>query len=284
MTKFVVLGADGMLGRAFREVLTSRDASFVAWNRSEFDVTSDARIARGFGEADAVINCSAYTNVDQAESEEELATRINGTAVGALAQKCASNGISFVHFSTDYVFDGEASVPYPVDAPRAPINAYGRSKALGEELLETSGASFLLIRTSWVYAPWGKNFVTTMANLLRTKPSVRVVDDQRGRPTSALQLARNTLGLIERGVLGVRHVTDAGECSWFEFATEIERQLATKCHVEPCRSFEFPRPAARPAYSVLDSSSTEQDLGPSASFIEELSVVLSRLDDPRTSL
>ena len=182
-------------------------------------------------------------------------------ALGALAAHARRTGSLLVAFSTDYVFDGAATSPYTVDHPRAPINAYGRSKAAGEEALEAAGAAYLNLRTSWLYAPWSKNFVRTIAAAARTRPVLRVVDDQRGRPTSTRTLVDTTLALVARGARGTLHVTDQGECTWHGLATEVARVVAPGCVVEPCASSEFPRPARRPAYSVLDLAETERLLG-----------------------
>jgi dTDP-4-dehydrorhamnose reductase len=261
VTSLVVLGAAGMLGRAVCEMLEREARPFRAYTRAEIDVTDPAAVARALSNARIVINCAAYTDVDGAEADEGTATRINGDAVGEMARICKAEDAVLVHFSTDYVFDGRATSPYSIDAERRPINAYGRSKARGEELLQESGCEHLLVRTSWVYAPWGKNFVRTMARLLESKPEVRVVNDQRGRPTSAEWLAEAALRLVDGGQRGTFHVTDDCECTWFEFATQIRDELAAQCAVQPCTTSEFPRPAPRPSYSVLDIEGTRQALG-----------------------
>jgi dTDP-4-dehydrorhamnose reductase len=179
-----------------------------------------------------------------------------------------------VHYSTDYVFDGEASAPYRVDELRRPQNAYGRSKARGEELLLATGCEHLLLRTSWLYAPWGKNFVDTIARFGRERPSLRVVADQRGRPTSAQYLAQRSLEFVDKRARGIFHVTDGGECTWFEFARAIVAGSGGSALVEPCTSAEYSRPARRPPYSVLDLSATDALLGPSRSWQQNLSDVL----------
>ena len=171
-------------------------------------------------------------------------------------------GAKLVHYSTDYVFDGTATEPYAIDHPRSPVSAYGRSKALGEKLVEESGVEHLLVRSSWLYAPWGNNFVLTIRNLSKSRPVLRVVDDQRGRPTDSRNLAAASLQLTKSGHRGIAHVTDGGECTWFELATLVASVANPDCRVEPCSSEEFPRPARRPAYSVLDISATESELGP----------------------
>jgi dTDP-4-dehydrorhamnose reductase len=276
----VVLGASGMLGRATREALAVRGILYAGLTHADLDLAAlpdlGRRIPAGTG---SVINCAAWTNVDAAEAHEEQATLVNGHAVGELARHCKSIGAVLVHFSTDYVFDGRAAAPYALDHPRAPINAYGRSKAVGERELELSGCPYLLVRTSWVYAPWGKNFVRTIVGLAKKRPTLRVVNDQRGRPSSAEQLARTTLDLLGVGALGTYHACDAGECTWFEFARAAVAELGLECSVEPCTSAEFPSPALRPGYSVLDLSATVARIGPLVAWRDSLRDVLARLED-----
>jgi dTDP-4-dehydrorhamnose reductase len=273
----VVLGAAGMLGRAVMEELGRRQLRVQGFTHAELDLArpeSASTIPSGTG---TVINCAAWTNVDAAETGEAEATRINGHAVGELAARCRELGAVLVHYSTDYVFPGQAAAPYAVDHERAPINAYGRSKALGETLLEQSGASYLLLRTSWVYAPWGKNFVRTILGLARQRPTLRVVSDQLGRPSSAEQIARVSAQLLASGALGTFHVSDAGQCSWFEFASAAVELAGLSCRVEPCTSAEFPSPARRPSYSVLDLDTTIARVGPLVGWRESLASVVPRI-------
>jgi dTDP-4-dehydrorhamnose reductase len=226
--------------------------------------------------ARTVINCAAWTDVDGAEQNEAAATRINGDAVACLAQRCKEVGAVLVHYSTDYVFDGEASSPYAVNHPLAPLNAYGRSKAAGERALTQAGGKHLLLRTSWLYAPWAKNFVRTILRAGSEKSSLRVVSDQVGRPTSAESLAAISLSLLEREARGTLHVTDGGECSWYEFAGAILELGKSQCRVEPCSSAEYPRPAKRPSYSVLDLGPTEALIGPLPPWRDNLASVIAR--------
>src|SRR6185436_11336117 len=253
----LVLGASGMLGRALLEELGRRGLGHRGASHAEIDLarpaTLDAGLPRG---TSTVINCAGWTNVDGAETQEAEATIVNGQGVGELASRCKAIGALLVHYSTDYVFSGKADAPYATDQPRAPINAYGRSKAVGEQLLEQSGARHLLLRTSWVYAPWGKNFVRTIVRLAGQRASLSVVNDQLGRPSSAEQIARVTLDLLDGGALGTFHVSDAGQCTWFEFAQAVVAHTGFPCRVEPCSSAQFPSPAVRPSYSVLDLTST----------------------------
>ncbi|HEY4185039.1 MAG TPA: dTDP-4-dehydrorhamnose reductase [Polyangia bacterium] len=286
--KVLLIGADGMLGRAFRELLARERAPFRSLMFPEIDLTSDESVDRALAadmDVDVVINCAAWTDVDGAETREEEATAVNGAGAGRLAVRCAARGALLVHYSTDYVFNGEASSPYPVEAPLDPVNAYGRSKAVGERLLAASGCRHLLLRTSWLYAPWAKNFVRTIAELAKKRDTLRVVEDQRGRPTSAEHLARVSWTLLGQALVGGEphrtfHVTDGGACSWFEFARAITDRVAPQCRVEPCLAAEFPRPARRPTYSVLDIGDTETAVGFMSPWRDNLADVLARLESP----
>jgi dTDP-4-dehydrorhamnose reductase len=278
MNDVVVIGADGMLGRCWAELLTSRGIDHLATTLDELDITDQSALDRFVTPGTQwVVNCAAYTLVDAAEENENLANEVNGHAVGRIAERCKDIGAKLLHYSTDYVFDGTATEPYPTDHPRRPVNAYGRSKALGEELIEHSGVEHLLVRSSWLYAPWAKNFVLTIRELAQSRDELRVVHDQRGRPTDSRRLAEVSLNLADRGSRGVFHVTDGGECSWFELAALIAHVVNPDCRVEPCTSDEFPRPAPRPAYSVLDVSATENIVGPLIPWEDRVRDVLARV-------
>lgn len=287
----VILGGSGMLGRAMRDAMLARGWNVHALGRDAADLSRPETIdpalaarradAVALGAGAVVVNCAAWTDVDGAETREAEATMVNGEAVGVLAESCLRRGLGLVHFSTDYVFDGRGVSPYPVDAPIRPLNAYGRSKALGERLIADARARGLhaaVVRTSWLYAPWGKNFVRTIAKAARERPSLRVVNDQRGRPTSAQGLARTTIALIEAEAEGTLHATDGGEATWFDFARAIAARINPECRVEPCTTAEFPRPAARPAHSVLDLAETERIAGPMRPWTDALADVLDRLE------
>jgi dTDP-4-dehydrorhamnose reductase len=271
----LLISPDGMLGRAVATLLHARGVPFEGVSYPAFDLCSagsvEAALAPRFR---TVINCSAFTDVDGAETREAEADAVNADGVRKLAERCRATGAVLLHFSTDYVFDGTASTPYSVTAALHPQTAYGRSKAKGEALLLAAGCEYLLVRTSWLYAPWGKNFVDTMARLVRERPVVRVVNDQRGRPTSAEYLAARSLALLEHNARGTFHVTDGGECTWFEFTKAIAAGSGGSAQIEPCTSAEFARPAPRPAYSVLDLSATEALLGPSRAWQDNLADVL----------
>jgi dTDP-4-dehydrorhamnose reductase len=279
MTKdapYFVVSPDGMLGRAWQMLLEAKDLAYEARSFPELDLRDPQSIGRWVEpQFRIVINCAGFTDVDGAETREAEADAVNAIGVAHLAERCRETGALLVHYSTDYVFDGMASRPYRIDDPRQPQSAYGRSKTRGEELLERSGCAYLIVRTSWLYAPWGKNFVDTIARFGAEKDVLRVVDDQRGRPTSAQYLAERTHALIERNARGPFHVTDGGECTWYEFAQAIVAGTNGRARVDPCTSAEYVRPASRPPYSVLDLSQTEALIGPSRPWRENLTDVIA---------
>jgi dTDP-4-dehydrorhamnose reductase len=276
---FLIIGANGMLARALRNELDQAGQPYQGVDLPAFDITDpqqvEATIKAGHS---AVLNCSAYTDVDAAESDASTANKVNGYGVENLARTCARLGVPLVHYSTDYVFSGYANSPYQVDESLAPLGAYGRSKALGERAVLASGGPFLLLRTSWLYAPWANNFVRTIFKASGVRPVLRVVNDQRGRPSSAEHVARVTLRLLAKQARGTYHVTDGGECTWYEFAKEIVRLSGHACDVQPCTSEEFARPAKRPPYSVLDLGPTEGLIGPMPDWRENLADVMRRLE------
>ena len=275
----VVVGALGMLGRAWRELLQTRGIEHTGLDLPTLDITDPDSIAGHIGTGvRTIVNCVAFTDVDGAEDREALAHKLNAQAVGHLADRCKKIGATMIHYSTDYVFDGQADAPYPTDHPRSPVNAYGRTKAEGEKLIEASGCDYLLIRTSWLYAPWARNFVNGMIRLTRERDELQVVDDQRGRPTSAQHLAASSLALLKKMERGPFHVTDGGECSWYGFACEIRRLAGNRCDIKPCTSEQFKRPAPRPAYSVLDISKAESVLGPMPDWKHNLAAVIRQME------
>ena len=275
----LIVGDRGMLGRAFRELLGRLDRAYQGVDLPDLDAAEPRQVAELFAKPwSTVINCAAFTNVDAAEANEATAFRGNATAPKVLAEACARTGTPLLHFSTDYVFSGQATAPYPADAPIQPLGAYGRTKAAGEDAIRAAGGRHLIVRTSWLYAPWANNFVRTMAKLTRDKPSLKVVSDQRGRPTSAEHLAKTSLELLDRNASGTFHVTDGGECTWYDFTVAIAKKLGRACDIQPCTTAEFPRPAPRPAYSVLDLEKTCALLGPMPDWDDNLASVLARLE------
>jgi len=225
-------------------------------------VTELADRARATGTSPVVINAAAYTAVDAAETDEERAFAVNADGPRVLAAACSSRGVPLIHVSTDYVFAGDATSPYEPGDLLGPLNAYGRTKAAGEDALLGSGARSWIVRTSWVYGKTGSNFVKTMARLEKEREELSVVDDQTGAPTWSRDLAAGLLELAGRIVAGegpsqrVLHCTGGGSTTWFGFAKAIFAELgADPARVKPCTTAEFPRPAARPAYGVLSNAS-----------------------------
>lgn len=263
--KALVVGADGQLGRALRAAAPV-GTTVVAHGSATLDITDEravhAAVARE--RPDAILNAAAYTAVDRAEGDEARAQAVNATAVGHLAAAAAESGARLVHVSTDFVFDGAGGAPYAPDAATAPLSAYGRTKLAGERL---AGEGALIVRTAWVHAPGGANFVATMLRLMRERPEVRVVADQIGTPTYAPALAEALWALLARGATGIHHYTDAGVASWYDFATAIQEEavaaglLPAAVPVVPIATADFPTPARRPAYSVLDKTATWAALG-----------------------
>jgi dTDP-4-dehydrorhamnose reductase len=250
--RILITGANGILGRALSHRLRTGHSLYL-WGRDEADLTDETQVrsaGRGL-EFDAVIHAAAFTDVDRCESEYDLALRANRDAtrwVGALARE---RGATLVYVSTDYVFDGRKESPYREEDPPSPINAYGRSKRAGEDAALASGAPCLLVRTSWLFGPGGRNFVDTIATKLARGDALEVVDDQRGSPTYALDLAYGIEILLRRGAHGTVHVTNSGETTWYGLAVEVARYLGSATPIAPVSSDRFPRPAPRPRYSVL---------------------------------
>lgn len=224
------------------------------WDRGQIDITEREDAAQKIGELkpDVVINAAAYTAVDKAESEKDLAYKVNGCAVGFLAAICKRINALFVHFSTDYVFDGESHTGYKEDHPYKPINIYGKSKALGEKMILDIEPRYYLIRTSWLFGKSGKNFVETMLKLAADGKNIKVVNDQFGSPTYAKDLAKEVRKLVEsKNPYGIYHLANSGFCNWHEFAAKIFELSGIKPDIRPVKSEEFPTPAKRPIYSML---------------------------------
>ncbi|MFG0257709.1 MAG: dTDP-4-dehydrorhamnose reductase [Phycisphaerales bacterium JB043] len=276
----VLLGHSGMLGSVWKEHLGRLvdHSRLVLLDVDTCDLTDPDALNRSIpDDVSVIINCAAYTDVDGAEEHESLATEINGEAVGRMATTCRERNALLMHYSTDYVFDGRASEAYATDTPRSPCNAYGRSKAVGEERIEESGCEHLIIRTSWLYGVHGANFVRTIARLCREREELQVVDDQRGRPSSSKQLVATSLALLESGARGMFHATDSGECTWYELACAIVERMNPSCRVAPCGSEVYPRPASRPSYSVLDIERTSRIVGDIPHWREALCSVLTTM-------
>ena len=214
---------------------------------------------------DVIVNCAAYTDVAKAEDDIGFADLLNHVAPGNLASVARERGATLIHISTDYVFHGDASVPYREDDEPHPLGVYGSTKLQGEDAVRSSGCKYLIFRTAWLYSPYGKNFVKTMRRLTEEKPLVKCVFDQVGTPTYAADLAAVILKVIADGALdrtGIYHYTDEGVISWYDFAQAIARLSGhTACDIRPCHSDEFPSKAARPHYSVLDKTRVKETFG-----------------------
>ncbi len=260
----LVIGSAGMLGRALVAECARRGIDARAAPGKEAVDVSDEEAVRNLLYTEAprlVINATGYTDVDGAEEEPAAADQVNRVGADILARMTRELGALLIHYSTDYVFDGRASTPYRVDDPPNPSNVYGTSKLAGERAVVASGCRYLLLRTSWLFAPHGRNFVRTILEHARVKPTLDVVDDQYGRPTYAADLARMTLDLVDRGAEGVFHAANGGQCSWYELAAAIGDLAGLECEIRPCPTSAHPRPALRPGYSVLDLSSTVALIG-----------------------
>lgn len=256
---WLITGAGGMLGRDLAELLTANGERVIECARADLDITDSVAVGTAVGRyrPHVVVNCAAWTAVDDAEASEDSALEVNGHAVGHLAAACARHGSALVQLSTDYVFDGEAGKPYPEDHPAAPRSAYGRTKLAGEQAaLTTLPDAAYVVRTAWLYGAHGRNFVATMLGRARAGQASSVVDDQRGQPTWTADVAGQIRALIAAGApAGIYHATSSGETTWYGLAREVyARAGADPALVTPTTTEAFPRPAPRPAYSVLGHS------------------------------
>ena len=270
--KLLLTGRDGQVGHELLRTLAPL-GEIIACSRAEMDLSQPQSLRQKVRsiEPDWIVNAAAYTAVDQAEKEEALATAINDEAPGVLAEEAKKLDAGFVHFSTDYVFDGSKSSPYvETDAPN-PLGAYGRSKLAGEKTVQSIGGRAWIFRTSWVYAPRGKNFLLTILRLANERPSLRVVADQFGAPTTAALIAESTAKVIDQQIgkplpSGLYHLTASGRTTWHGFAEAIvkngaARGLCGDIPVDPITTAEYPLPAKRPANSVMDQSQLAAALG-----------------------
>lgn len=268
-TTVLVTGADGQLGRELQQSAPP-GVALTAWSRRDLDIADAAAVERRLVELSPrwVINAAAYTAVDRAEEEPALAHAVNAEGPGHLATSCASLGAQLLHVSTDFVFAGDSGTPYPPDAPTSPLGAYGRSKLAGEQAVRAVLPGALILRTGWVYSRHGGNFVKTMLGLMAQRDKLRVVDDQVGTPTWARGLAGAIWVAVSGSVPGgIYHWSDAGVCSWYDLAVAIAEEglslglLSHSVAVEPIPCRDYPTPARRPAYSVLDKTTTWAALG-----------------------
>ena len=267
MKTILVTGSNGQLGSEFRKLSDSTDCNFIFTDVDVLDITDMSSIEKFVANkhVDAIINCAAYTQVDKAEDDAELADKINHLAVENLAKICKDKQLTLIHISTDYVFDGCQNIPYIEKVQTTPLGIYGATKLAGEKAVIASGCNYLIIRTSWLYSSFGNNFVKTMRRLTAERDSLNVVFDQVGTPTYAADLASAILEIISndkwQGNNGIYHFSNEGVCSWFDFAVEIAKISGNRCNIKPCHSDEFPSKVKRPNYSVLDKTKFKTAFG-----------------------
>ena len=282
--RVLIAGSAGQLGRALCASAPT-GVEIIAPARADLDIRDAGHVRATVDRTrpGLVINAAAYTAVDRAESEAAAAEAVNGTAAGTLAHAAAGAGARFAHVSTDFVFDGSSPVPIAPDAVPAPLGVYGATKLSGERLVAAAHPAALIVRTAWVYAAQGNNFVHTMLRLMRAGTDVRVVSDQIGTPTHADSLARAIWALDAARATGLHHWTDAGVASWYDFAVAIHDEalalglLDRPVAVVPIRTVDYPTPARRPAMSVLDKSSSWAITGPAAHWRTELRLALQAM-------
>ena len=264
--RILVTGADGQLGRSLQRAAVGAEDEYLFTDAAELDITDREAVVGYVAEnrVDIIVNCAAYTNVEQAETQEAVAYELNATAVGYLAEAAKANDALLVHISTDYVFMGGCCAMLTEESHPQPLNAYGRTKLAGEEAVKASGCHHIILRTAWLYSEFGNNFVKTMLRLTGEAKEVRVVSDQLGTPTYAGDLAEAIVEIISARNFreGLYHYTNLGECSWWQFAREIARLAGhTECEVTPCTTEEYGAQAPRPHYAVLDKTKFRRTFG-----------------------
>jgi dTDP-4-dehydrorhamnose reductase len=257
MMKVMVTGAKGQLGTDLVNLLVDRGYEVYGYGREELDITNFDQVKQVISKIspDVVIHAAAYTKVDLAESEPDQAYLINAYGTRNVAVASQAIGAKLVYVSTDYVFDGTANTPYNEFATTNPLGVYGNSKLAGEQFVRDLHSKFFIVRTSWVYGKHGNNFVKTMLKLAHKRDELMVVNDQIGCPTYTVDLASCIIELIQTEKYGIYHVSNSGNCSWYEFAKAIFEEAGIEVKVNPCTTKDFPRPAPRPAYSVFDHMS-----------------------------
>lgn len=276
MIKVLVTGSNGQLGKELKKIAPSfPQFEFIFLSREDLPIHHFDLVRNTFKayQPRFCINCAAYTAVDRAEQEKDRAFHINGEAVGVLAAICKEHNCKFIHISTDYVFDGTATTPYKEDSTTNPLNVYGASKLEGEKQALHFNPGSIIIRTSWVYSEYGKNFVKTMLKLMEEKDEINVVNDQFGSPTYAADLAETILQIIANLQTqlatrhsplpphGIYHFCNEGTISWYNFAMAIKELTGSNCMIKPVPTSSFPTPAKRPAYTVLDTTTIQLQFG-----------------------
>lgn len=267
MANILVTGCNGQLGSELRKIGFSALDEVFYTDVAELDITDYTAVLKFVKEheVDTIVNCAAYTAVDKAEEEPELAEKINALAVANLAKAAAKEDCLLIQISTDYVFDGSGSRPYTEKDKPCPVSVYGKTKLAGEEAILKSGCFYIIIRTAWLYSVFGNNFVKTILHLADERPEINVVSDQIGSPTYAEDLARVITAIMDNEERieheGIYHFSNEGVCSWYDFATEIVRLSGKNCKVNAVTTAEYPTKTKRPAYSVLDKSKIKQTFG-----------------------
>ena len=266
MKNVLITGSNGQLGNEMRVLSeTNKEYTYFFTDVAELDICNEQAVMDFVkaNDINVIVNCAAYTAVDKAEENVELCTKLNADAVGYLAKAAEANGAEFVQISTDYVFDGTAHIPYQETEPTCPNSVYGSTKLAGEQNALTLCSRSMVIRTAWLYSTFGNNFVKTMIRLGKERDTLGVIFDQVGTPTYARDLARAIFAVICQGVVpGVYHFSNEGVCSWYDFTKTIHRRAGiTDCKVNPLHTEEYPTPAKRPHYSVLDKSKIKKTYG-----------------------
>ena len=268
--KILITGACGQLGRTLMDIKDEDKHEYIftdAFPMMEgvlaLDISDAEAVDKVVSDNDVqvIVNCAAYTDVAKAETEEEVAFKVNAEAPGTLAKAAARTGAVLIHISTDYVFDGKTNIAYAEDAEPAPLSAYGRSKLAGECAVIASGCHYIIIRSAWLFSRYGKNFVKTILEKTSSQPSVKVVEDQIGTPTFAGDIAEFIMYIIDNDMLdkeGVYNYTNEGVCSWYDLAWEVCDLSGHLCDVLPCKTSDFPTGVTRPAFSVLDKTKVKQ--------------------------
>ncbi len=262
----LVTGANGQLGNEMRLMAQNSSHHYIFTDVEELDITDINDILQTVKEKEIqiIVNCAAYTNVDKAENDFDIANALNNIAVGRLANVAKAQNATLIHISTDYVFNGNNHIPYTEDDITDPIGVYGKTKLAGEETIKKVGCNYIILRTAWLYSKWGNNFVKTMQKLTLEKDSLSVIFDQIGSPTYAKDLAHAISLIIERNMLnqqGIYHYSNEGVCSWFDFAKEICELSGHNCNITPIHSQDYPSKVTRPHYSVLDKTKFKETFG-----------------------
>lgn len=269
MHNILVTSSNGQLGNELRLVVEDNDKvnNYFFTDVEELDITNKSSVSQFLhaNKIDIVVNCAAYTNVDKAEDESEIADLINHIGVKNLAESCKERDGFLIHISTDYVFDGTKNTPYTETDETNPLGVYGETKLRGENAIKSSGCEYVIIRTSWLYSSFGNNFLKTMQRLTAEKESLKVVFDQVGTPTYAGDLANVIYTIIEKKDPNIKnqiyHFSNEGVCSWYDFAVAINEASGHDCNIQPCHSIEFPSKVTRPSFSVLDKTKLKNVLG-----------------------